>query len=165
MNTSKLADIAEITSSIAILVTLIFLVVQMQQNTQAINSGALQAMFSDQQDELRFQAQNHGISAIGYKSNLSDQEKAQLHFLLLSTFRAREHEWIQFEKGVIDSATLESWSAGIAGYLRASNNRRWWRNVGRNDFVPGFVAYVDGLFKDTPTTNQPIYVTAFDEAM
>jgi hypothetical protein len=47
MNTSKLADFSEIISSIAIVITLIFLTIQMKQNTQAIHAvgvqGALEA--------------------------------------------------------------------------------------------------------------------------
>jgi len=42
MNTSRLADISEIMSSIAIVITLIFLTVQMHQNTRAIEATARQ---------------------------------------------------------------------------------------------------------------------------
>ena len=42
MNTSKLADISEIVSSIAIVATLIYLTIQVQQNTEALHASQRQ---------------------------------------------------------------------------------------------------------------------------
>jgi len=53
MNSSKLADYSEILSSMAILVTLIFLIVGMQQNTDAIYTQSLQATVSNSLQEIR----------------------------------------------------------------------------------------------------------------
>ena len=46
MNTSKLADISEIVSSIAIVVTLVYLTIQVQQNTLALRDQADVAVYS-----------------------------------------------------------------------------------------------------------------------
>ena len=53
MNSSKLADYSEILSPMAILVTLIFFIVGMQQNTDAIYTQSLQATVSNSLQEIR----------------------------------------------------------------------------------------------------------------
>ena len=47
MNTSKLADISEILSSLAILATLVYLTIQVQQNTEALQANQRQSHLAD----------------------------------------------------------------------------------------------------------------------
>ena len=72
MNTSKVADIAEIVSSIAILITLIFLVIQMQQNTAAIQGNTRTATFTADFENLHKSVDHPEIILNYTKPELTD---------------------------------------------------------------------------------------------
>ena len=52
MNRSRLADLSEILSSIAIVVTLIYLTVEIRQNTEAVRTQTAQTVLQAGQSEL-----------------------------------------------------------------------------------------------------------------
>jgi hypothetical protein len=162
MNTSKLADIAEIFSSVAILITLVFLVVQMQQNTQAIQTQTRESMYSGTQQQIQTLIEFPIYAELQDKPDWSAIEKFRTHLILTSAFRGSEFHWFQYQNDVIDEATFKSYSNAIPFFLADSKRRAWWRNIGRGAFDAGFVEYVDSLIEDRPITGQPRWLTAFD---
>ena len=126
MNTSKLADIAEITSSIAILVTLVFLVVQMQQNTAAIQAQTRDAIFLGTQDRISQYMANPDIALNEYKSELTDEEKIRFYWSQTMFYRARENDWFQYQSGVLNEDAWASYSVPLQLNLSSPNARKWW---------------------------------------
>jgi hypothetical protein len=154
MNTSKLADIAEITSSIAILVTLVFLVVQMQQNTEAIQASSRQAILSEDVQLLNRLSDNTNLVFNRSKPQLSDEEKVQLHYYYITFFRMWEHQWLQYQNGVLDNVTWENYRNAIGTQLSYDRSRTWWERGAEVQFDLKFVAYVNNYIADIPITNQ-----------
>ena len=113
MNTSKLADIAAITSSIAILVTLVFLVVQMQQNTVAIEAQTRQSILAGAQAELLTLVENSEITVLQVKPELTELENATLDAWFAPQLRSREYAWIQHQSGLTDVSTHHNFQSGV----------------------------------------------------
>jgi hypothetical protein len=67
--------ITGITSSIAILVTLVFLVVQMQQNTEAIQASSRQAIVAEDVQYLYRLSDNTDLIFNRYKPQLTDEDQ------------------------------------------------------------------------------------------
>ena len=154
MNTSKLADIAEITSSIAILITLVFLVVQMQQNTEAVQANSQQSALSEDLQFLYRFVDKPALSQGRFKPQLTDDEKIQMHFTYTAFFRMRETQWLQYQNGVMDQATWESYRNAIVALLSSDRGRIWWQRSGETQFDLGFVAHVDDYLSNIPVSNQ-----------
>jgi hypothetical protein len=74
MNTSKLADISEIVSSIAILATLIYLTIQVQQNTLASRDEADVAIYSMASSAQLFVAESKEIADLMVRSETTSWE-------------------------------------------------------------------------------------------
>ena len=149
MNTSRLADISEIVSSIAILITLIFLTIQMQQNTQAIEATTRQAAL-DADTQFINQAINHPETVLGWtRPELTDEEAVQQMMSLVLFFRNRENDFIQYRRGVMDEATWQRYISSITATFRYENNRNWWLNYGASAFDPDYVEEINRILERT----------------
>lgn len=103
MDRSKLADLSEILSSIAIVFTLIFLTVEVRQNTNALHAQSRQSVLDAAQVELYFQAEHPGIALSAIKAGpLSAEENISLDAVLAALMRGREYSWLQHQDGAID---------------------------------------------------------------
>ena len=161
MNTSKLADIAEITSSIAIFVTLVFLVVQMQQNTEAIQAQSRDTTFIGTQDRMALYMSNPDLEMLRHKSELTDEEKVRLFWRITMFIRAREHDWTQYQNGVLDEVVWQSYTAPIQVELSGVNSRKLWAYT-RAYYNPRFVESVDAILADAPLINRSTALASFD---
>ncbi|MDH3439947.1 MAG: hypothetical protein OEM63_04280 [Gammaproteobacteria bacterium] len=100
MKLSNLADITEIVTSIAILATLVYLAVEINQNTKALHGQTRQAVLDASQIEIFEFADNPDLAInIVKEGPLSEAESVQLHMTLVATMRLREFSWLQFRKG------------------------------------------------------------------
>ncbi len=162
MNTSKLADIAEITSSIAILVTLVFLVVQMQQNTEAIQANGLQAALAQEIEWVYKMVDNPRLVTGRTDTRMTDDEKLQVGYHLAAYFRMREHDWLQYQKGTLDAETWLAYSRPIPLTISTQRARDWWRDSSPILFDPSFVGEVNKLIADTQVDEQALQALSFD---
>jgi len=149
MNLSNLANISEIVGSIAILVTLIFLALQIRQNTRAIEASASQDA-ADSESNALVQMLNYPEVAISItKDELTDVEVVRLFAYLSLLLRAHEQYWRQYQLGVIDEATLARYQGPLVAQLSFRSSRNWW-TVYQARFDRGFAARVNGLLQDAP---------------
>ncbi len=162
MNTSKLADIAEITSSIAILVTLVFLVVQMQQNTEAIQANGLQAALAQEIEWVYKMVDNPRLVTGRSETGMTDEEKLQVGYHLAAYFRMREHDWLQYQKGTLDADTWLAYSRAIPVTISNPQARDWWRDASPILFDPSFVDEVNKLLANTQIYEEAAQALFFD---
>ena len=153
MNTSKLADIAEITSSVAILITLVFLVVQMQQNTEALEANGLQAaLAADIQYQYKL-IEYPNIALSRLKPELSLEEQVQMGLHLSVYFKMREHDWLRLQNGTLGEGTWEAYSRPIPLVLSTQRSRNWWRDASAI-YDPSFVTAVNKLIESVSASDQ-----------
>jgi hypothetical protein len=152
---SKLADISEIVRSVAILITLIYLTVEMNQNTTALNAQSREAVLSAAQLELQILIERpHIVLNMTGTESLSPEEQSELDSTLTLLLRSREYSWLQFRDGTIDSTQWETEHAVLVGILDSDRVRLWWTKLGRFVFGREYVAFVDDLIAKTEVTNQ-----------
>ena len=108
MNLTKLSAVAEIVSSLAILITLIYLAYQTQQSTAALLSNSRQETLNA---ELTFISQSLEYPYLNTTvteeeiASLTREERAQMFLISVSLFRTRENYWLQYRSGVLDEET------------------------------------------------------------
>lgn len=162
MKWERVSSVAEILSSVAIVATLIYLVVQTQQNTLATQANSRQATASLVMSALSTQTENPEIWVRQYEPDLRSEEKAYFHAWLVQFFVLRQLDWTNYRNGTLDEASWESNARSIEPVLANPTFRRWWRNFGRSQFDPSLVQYVDTRIKDSELNSDNPMVTSFD---
>ena len=164
MNWTMLSSISDILSSAAILVTLVYLAVQTRQATRAAQSGTRQAMLAADQQLLQLIVDNPELYLIRFKPQLTDEEKVRLGAYLVTFVRMREYNWLQYQNGILDEATWNSYRSAIAPFLGAPKTREWWRRYARemSAFHPDFVAVVDAELARAVVPERPPWLSAID---
>ena len=141
-------------SSVAILATLVYLALQMQQNTAAIRAQTHQAMIEvDLQLIAKPEANPDTLLARFSEGELSPERKIRLNANLLSALRSREFMWFQYQNGVLEETSWRSYQKTIPVWLGTKRTRAWWNKVGRGSYDPGFVEMVDKLIEGQPYTD------------
>jgi hypothetical protein len=141
------ALMAEVVSAAAIVLSLIFVGVQIQQNSEetASNSEAIrgqvrQAMLQTEKDLVLFAGQNNVL----VEPILPENFQKQLAVLLMM-IRTRENYWIAHEKGLLDDETYLSYRSTFINNLQNSAMQRetWQRVTSSTEFNSDFVAEID----------------------
>ena len=155
MNRSKLADLSEIISSVAIVITLVYLTVEMNQNTNAMNAQTRQAVMESAQTELFVLMDNPDLSISMTKSDpLSAEEQVRLDNFFTASLRSREFSWLQYQDGSIDELQWATEQAVLQSIFDTRQSRDWWNVVGREVFGAEFVSFVDELLQQTGPTEE-----------
>ena len=132
--------------------TLGYLAIEMRQNTIAVQGATRQAMLAEDRELLSMQLDNpHVYPFVHDVSSLTDDQKLQLSTWLVAFSRVREGIWLQYENGVIDERTLDSYMAPFVGVMSLEHTREWWRRrTARGVFDQGFVDNVNETLADMP---------------
>ena len=147
---TKWSAIAEIASSIAIVSTLIYLAIQTQQNAGAILANSRNALISNEISINQQIIENPSIFAYRYKSDLTLEEQIQLEVWLIQLVRTREHQWLQYQDGLLDEQIWDAYANALPVILSFPIERAWWNQFKYSYFDNGFADAVDRLLEDTP---------------
>jgi hypothetical protein len=155
MTAADLATWAQVVSSTAILITLVYLALENRQNTAALKANSRQSMISNDLAGLHYVAENTDVIASAVdSSSLTPEQQCRMHYVWTYFFRLREHEWLQYKNGVLDQETWKTFLATIPLLLSTEATRHWWHSVGRLGFErgagSGFAEVVDELIESQP---------------
>ena len=155
MTMLDLATWSQLISSVAVLVTLVYLAIEVKQNTAAIYAQTRQALLTGSQNEL-FQMMQYPEIVINYlkPGDLEKEVYARLSWWLTALMRAREFSWMQYQGGIIDENQWKTEQGVIEINLSMKRTRHWWEEVGRYYFNPKYVAFVDQLLEGKPDTTE-----------
>jgi len=164
MKLERLAALGEIISSIAILVTLVYLAVQTAQTTAAIQADTRQESFNTAQTLLLYVASNPEIDEYYYKAELTDLEKRRLSAFLTSIVAMFQNRYMQYLSGSMDEQT---WVAGLGAFVDTfskTRTRRWWNNyvASGTKLDRGFSEEMSRLLAETPTNDVQSHIAIFD---
>lgn len=149
---TKWSAFAEIISSVAIVITLVYLAVQTSQNTDALLSQSRQNIFEASQAELPIWMQYPELTVfiIDNSLEMTLEQKTQLDNMMILSIGRREFAWRQYNNGVLDRESWEVEKQVISLLLGTERTRSWWANVGKFGRDPEFAAQIDMLLKDQP---------------
>ncbi len=149
MNWNKWAALSEIVSSVAILVTLGYLAIQTQQNTVALNAESRTALWEAQMATLDHLIQNPSIMiSWDQPEPLTDEQKVMLGNWLFEFIGHREYMWLQYQSGIVDERTMETFITDVDQLLVHRRLLDWWNKTSDFYFDPGFVQLVNARVRD-----------------
>jgi hypothetical protein len=169
MNWTKLSAIAEIVSSVAILLTLVYLALQNQQiafqtrqNTQALEASSRQGALDSAAEVLSLAISDPDIWLISVKPELTDQERVKLSaYLFLEIGEYARTSWRQFQEGALDEEGWIGVEGPVISDLSSVQGRKWWNRFGPG-FEVSFRDHVNSLLEALPVKEQLEDVLAFD---
>lgn len=147
---TKCSAIAEIASSIAIVATLIYLTIQTQQNAGAILANSRNALIATEIAVNQQVVENPSIFLARYKTDLTLEEQIQLEVWLIQAVRTREHQWLQYQDGLLDEQIWDAYANALPVILSFPRERAWWDFVKYDYFDHQFADEVDRLLADRP---------------
>ena len=155
MTMTTLAAWSQIGASVAVLITLIYLTIQIKQNTASVRSESRQSAVTNEQTLLyRWVERPTVFLSILSSDEPTPEERVQIHMMMVAAMRAREHEWFQYRSGVIDDMTWASYFEAVVIFLGTKRTRQWWEKVGQEIFNPGFVEDVNRLLASRPDAEE-----------
>ncbi|MEQ9208968.1 MAG: hypothetical protein RLN96_03855, partial [Pseudomonadales bacterium] len=103
MNLETLNHWLALVANFGVLIGVIFLAVEMQQNTEAINGQSRQAIFAGSQEEMFKFLEYPELTVLlaSKEQDMSPEDKVQIDALLGSALRAREFAWRQYNAGIL----------------------------------------------------------------
>lgn len=172
MKLERLSAWSEIISSIAILITLVYLAIQtnqnadqMRQNVEATKASTRQQMLSTDMAFLRDILENPGITSVQYKENLTNAEKTMLASQYTMFLRQRENNWIQFKNGALDEESWQSMQSTIKVLAHQPNFHIYWNNLMKTNNAMGFAPELNKLIADIVDKSTPGKRAIFIELM
>ena len=164
MKIEKLSAWAELISSVAIVVTLVYLTIQVRQNTAALNAQSRQSVLASAQAEILATLDHPEVPrAITKPGPLTAEDNIKLDAFLGMAMRSREFSWLQYRSGLIDGDQWQTEKTVLGVILSTPRTRLWWNKLGRNQFSKVFASFVDNQIKAPPIEDAWTAVTDWSD--
>ena len=150
MTLEQYAYLAEIIGVIIVVVTLLYLAAQVRQGAHLMRSESRQALMNNDREVLLKYLDNIDLfDKMRGEERLSPSDQRRFTVLWIVNMRNREHEWFQYQDGILDEATWLSYRGIIRITLSSKRHRAWWNNA-KMAFNPEFVTMVDKYLEEFP---------------
>ena len=152
MKLERAAPIAEIVSSVAIVLTLIYLTVQTQQTNDALLANSRQGLLLADLTMIDTLVSNPEVvvNARRPPGELTEVEDGQVANTYAALLRSREFAWLQYQAGVLDEATFLSYMETM---IRMTSEYRAYHDywaIFSPRTNPAFTVYVNSLLAEYP---------------
>ena len=153
MTLEELAYLAEITGVVIVVVTLLYLSVQVRQGANLMRSESRQALLNNTREHLMGYLDDVDLfDRLEGEAKLSKGDQLRFSVLWITNMRLREHEWFQYRDGILDEPTWRSYREIIRLTLSSKRHRTWWQKM-KGVYDPDFVQMVDQFIGETPESN------------
>ena len=158
---SELASIAEIIGAFAVVISLIYVGIQVNDSAGAVRSASandanvamqnwyLQIGSNQQTSELVYQA-------LISEEALSNEEEFQFLMMMHAVFLGFQNNYLLAEEGTIDAELRESLTMAISGVRQLPGMKRYWRQ--RKSYLhSGFAEWAEQIFSRDTVVPVDIY--------
>lgn len=160
MSLSDLASLGSFVSGLAVVITLIFLLMQMRQDNRNQRSLIQQARAERSMAALREFASPHYSAIVGKLVDNGDLTAAEVNMLLRTIsayFLSVADSFLQFRAGTLDDAGWKADEETVTVLLRNPATRAAWRII-RQYFSGDYQAFVDDIVARTDPALEPSMV-------
>ena len=133
MTLDQLASIGEIIGGFAVVISLVYLAIQIRMNTEAERTSTYQSIVSD------FGAMNNTmastpelshlfVQAMENYQQLNSDQKARISQMFFQCFRFFENMFYQHQKGYLDDEVWIGWKRLMLTYFGRPGFQTWWEH-------------------------------------
>jgi hypothetical protein len=146
----QLGNLGDLIGGIAVVASLLYVAVQLRQNTRITRSAVRQSIAARASDLQLSVAQNNDILAAVAKlfqgKEMSPEESIRLHFFLGGLFRATEEAFLQHREGFLEDEYWNTRARLMINYLRYPGMFEAWKERLRSVYHPAFVEWIEREF-------------------
>jgi hypothetical protein len=155
--------IAELVGAVAVVVTLIYLSIQIRQNTATVHAATeleSSRLFLEFHSRMSHSADMASIWDLGLTDadRLSPDQKRRFVWLVSEYFFMVEGLFVQHKQGFLSDGSWLPHEKAVTGMLGHTVIRNWW-DSGVSPFTDGFSTHVQAVFdkkEHTPWQYQPL---------
>ena len=155
MSFEQISYLAQIVASVGVVVSLIFVGLQIRQNTAALQRNEHNSTM-EQWTVIRMAiAKNRDIAelmtaGLHHERPLDAADQLRLEQMLQENAWASFHIWDRTQRGIFPKGTFEATAGALLGtLLRTPGGESWWHKAKHIGFHPGFVLDVDAVLAKT----------------
>ena len=155
MSFEQISDLAQIVASVAVVASLIFVALQIKQNTSALQRNE-HNFTMEQWTVIRMAIAKHRdiaeLMTAGLQGGkpLDAADQLRLEQMLQENAWAAFHIWDRTQRGIFPKGTFEATGGALLGtLLRTPGGENWWGTAKHIGFPPGFVMDVDAVLGKT----------------
>ena len=151
MKISALNEGVSLIANIGVIGSIIFLGLEMRQNTEMMQSQTRNSIVENQLSVYEKMIENPELFDIADKRSanldVADAERQQLHVFILSQLRIWENEFYQYQIGLYAAEEFEARKIWWGKIMRRPVNLQTWR-VEQETFYPDFRIYMNELLDE-----------------
>src|ERR671925_1950197 len=146
MSFEQISYLAQIVASVGVVVSLIFVGLQIRQNTGALQRNEHNSTMEQWTVIRQAIAQHRDIAelmtaGIQGERALDAADQLRLEQMLQENAWAAFHIWDRTQRGIFPKGTFEATGGALlATLLRTQGGESWWRSAKQTGFPPGFVS-------------------------
>ena len=161
MKLQDLASVAEIIGGVAVVVSLIYVGIQVNDSTSAIRSAAASDATTTMQSWYLEMGTNRQASDIWFNAMTSEEplparDEFQFMMSMHTAMLGMQNSYLLAKEGTLDDEFREAVTTAIVGVKDLPGMKRYWRQR-RGFFHVGFAEYVDGLLARDAIETLDIY--------
>ena len=131
MTLQDLANLGEVIGAFGVIVSLIYLAVQIRENTQAMRREATQDIIRSLNEQLRFFIESPGLAGLFITASerpeeLTGEERFRFQSLLHVSFSNLELALGYHRDGLLSDETIEVYTQGILTFFENPVVVEWW---------------------------------------
>jgi len=155
MSFEQISYLAQTVASVAVVASLIFVALQIKQNTAALQRNEHNSTMA-QWTVIRMAIAKHRdiaelmTAGLQGESPLDAADQLRLEQMLQENAWAAFHIWDRTQRGIFPKGTFEATAGALLGtLLRTPGGESWWRKAKHIGFHSGFVTDVDAVLAKT----------------
>jgi hypothetical protein len=161
LDLSQIASLAEIVGAFAVVASLIYVGIQVEDSNRAVRSASINDANVAVQEWYMQIGSDERTSHQFYNSLMSDEVKskeAEFQFMMMfhGVFLGFQNSLLMAEEGTVDSELVDGLARAILAVKDTPGMKRYWRQR-RTLLHPRFVRYVDELLQREGETPMEIY--------
>ena len=158
MNWEAIGALGDIVGAAAVVITLIYLAVQLKQNTAAMRSSTFQSISSTLAQNMEVLTTTPGLPGLLLKAGdgldaLTPEERVQFSSFCLMAHRRIESIFVQKSLGALGPGLAEGFERSILLAYGNRGTREWWE-TSKSGFSEAFAAWIDSRVEDEPAEGQ-----------
>lgn len=151
MNWDAISAVSETISSIAVIISLLYLAQQIRHSNKLSHSQTRTDLRQYGNAEVETLIEHPEIWLMMWKDKLSPEEQSRIHWFLIRAMRFREFIWRQHKMGLLDKVTYESYIGVVAQTLSTERSKVWWNSYKHSGiFDPEFIELVEDILAKNP---------------
>ncbi|MBD1930427.1 MULTISPECIES: hypothetical protein [Cyanophyceae] len=129
----SIGDVTDIVQTIAVVVSLIYVAIQVREGTRAAKGATYQSIitaFAEIESRISQDAEVAGLYGSGQANidNLNETEKARFNELMYSLFNLYENLHYQYNNKLLEEELWAGWCQNMRDHLAQPGVAAWWKS-------------------------------------